>query len=174
MKLYVVRHGETAYNVKNLICGVSDVELTALGRQQAIEIHDEINNIKFDKILVSPLKRAIETCELITDQDYIIEQRLIEVNFGIFEGQSRTNQEFQSIKYNLGKRYPEGETFLEVIHRIYSLLDELKESNLDTILLVCHGAVMRAIHSYFNELTNDEMYKLTSKNCEIKVYYFKK
>ena len=35
MKLYIVRHGQTGYNIDNKVCGISDVELTSLGKQQA-------------------------------------------------------------------------------------------------------------------------------------------
>lgn len=175
MKLYVVRHGETTYNVENRICGISDVELTDLGRIQAEEAFIKLKDIHFDKVYVSPLKRAVDTARIITDKRYklIIEKRIEEINFGIFEGMSRDTQEFQQTKYNLGVHYQEGETFLNVVHRVYSFLDDLKVMDYSNVLIVCHGGIMRAIHSYFNDMTNDDFYQMTSKNCEIKQYILK-
>ena len=141
MKLYVVRHGETTYNVENRICGISDVELTDLGRIQAEEAFIKLKDIHFDKVYVSPLKRAVDTARSITDKRYklIIEKRIEEINFGIFEGMSRDTQEFQQTKYNLGVHYQEGETFLNVVHRVYSFLDDLKVMDYSNVLIVCHG-----------------------------------
>ena len=175
MKLYVVRHGETTYNVENKICGISNVELTELGKLQAQEASKKLKDICFDKVYVSPLKRAIDTAKIITEDKYelCIDKRIEEINFGIFEGMSRDTKEFQQTKYNLGVHYQEGETFLNVVHRVYSFLDDLKVHDYSHVLIVCHGGIMRAIHAYFHDITNDEFYHMTTKNCEIKEYILK-
>ncbi len=172
MKIYVVRHGETTYNVEYRICGISDVPLTLKGEKQAVETGLKLKDIHFDHIYVSPLKRAIHTAQLITKQDIIIDKRLQEINFGIFEGMSRKTKGFYDVKYHLGVRYPQGETFLEVIHRVYSLLDEIKESDDQNVLIVCHGGIIRAIHSYFYDVSNDEFFNFTTENCAILEYSF--
>ena len=61
--IYFVRHGQTVWNVENKICGATDIELTELGHQQAIETGEKIlkKGIKADEILYSPLVRAKET-----------------------------------------------------------------------------------------------------------------
>ena len=60
---YFVRHGQTVWNVENKICGATDIELTELGHQQAIDTGKKImeEGIKADEILYSPLIRAAET-----------------------------------------------------------------------------------------------------------------
>lgn len=173
MKLYVIRHGETNYNIEYKICGISEAYLTDQGILQAKQAKDKLEGITFDKVLVSPLKRAIQTASIISDQTFIIDDRLQEINFGIFEGKSRDIQSFKSIKYNLGMHYPSGENFLEVIHRVYSLLDELKNSNYDNVLIVCHGGIIRAINSYFYDMSNDDFFNHNTKNCEIITYLLK-
>ena len=67
--IYFVRHGETVWNVENKICGVTDVPLTELGHQQAIETGYKIlkEGIKADLILYSPLMRAAETAAHISE-----------------------------------------------------------------------------------------------------------
>lgn len=169
MNIYVVRHGETTYNVENRICGISDVELTEVGRLQAKEASLKLKDIPFDKVYVSPLKRAIDTARILTNDKYDLctDKRIEEINFGIFEGMHRDTKEFQQTKYNLGVHYKDGETFLQVVHRVYCFLDDLKQSSYDNVLVVCHGGVIRAIYSYFNDITNDDFYTMMSKNCEI-------
>ncbi len=173
MKLLVIRHGETDYNIDYRICGVSPAMLTDLGKQQALETSKEIKDIDIAAIYVSPLQRAIDTANIINQYDIpmYIDDRLHEINFGIFEGESRNNEDFKKVKYQLGMRYPQGETFLEVVHRVYSFLDEMKIKHKDqTILVVCHGGVIRAIHSYVNEMNYDDFYRFTTPNCKLIKY----
>ena len=60
--LYFVRHGQTIWNVENKICGATDIALTDLGHQQAIETGKKIlkEGIQADEILHSPLVRAAD------------------------------------------------------------------------------------------------------------------
>ena len=58
MKLYIVRHGQTGYNIDNKVCGISDVELTSLGKQQAIKAREQLEDQKIDYIFASPLQSA--------------------------------------------------------------------------------------------------------------------
>lgn len=93
--VYFVRHGETVWNVENKICGSTDIDLTQKGHEQAIETGKKIlnDNIKADKILYSPLIRAKKTAMHISEITGIPafeEARLIEQNFGKFEGLQET------------------------------------------------------------------------------------
>ena len=78
MKLYIVRHGQTGYNIDNKVCGISDVELTSLGKQQAKMASEQLKEISLDMIFASPLQRAHETAKIINkaigygaDKEYI-------------------------------------------------------------------------------------------------------
>ena len=68
-KVYFVRHGQTYWNVENKICGATDIALTPLGHEQAIETGKAILDagIEFDEILSSPLIRASETARHISE-----------------------------------------------------------------------------------------------------------
>ena len=172
MKLYVLRHGETDYNEQHRISGQVPAMLTEKGKQQAIEAGRYFKNKNIDYIYVSPLQRARDTYALLglDNIPYSIEPRIIEVNFGIFEGLPIGSDGFNEVKIHLGYRYPQGETYLEVIHRVYSFLDELKQKDYNTVLLVCHGAVLRAINSYFVEMSNEDFFNYRTKNCQINEY----
>ncbi len=174
---YFVRHGETVWNVENKICGATDIELTKRGHDQAIEAGIKIleMNIKAHKILSSPLVRASETARNIseiTGIPMVIEPRLIEQNFGRYESTPRDGAEFHEAKKDLASRFGTGESMLQVAHRIYGLLDDIKAGDKEYIL-VAHNGLVRIIESYFREMDNEEFSSIGIGNCEIKRYNFK-
>lgn len=80
MKLYVARHGQTVWNAKNKVCGVTDVDLTEKGREQAKKLADIVPDT-IDVIISSPLKRAVETSKIVAEKKNIpihIEELLTE------------------------------------------------------------------------------------------------
>lgn len=177
MKLYVVRHGETAYNAEDRVCGVSDIPLTDRGREQAGRLSKEIAKKHIDRVFVSPLKRARETAELAlagTGLNYTVEPRLIEENFGDSEGVMRTDPIFQYAKRNIGVRQPNGESFIRLCHRAYALIEETAEKYPDEcILWICHGTLGRAIRTYFVDMSNDDIYSYNMENCELAEFEIK-
>lgn len=173
MSLYVTRHGETDYNVKNLVCGVSDARLTKTGIEQAKKLAGVLQAVNYEYLYVSPLKRAVHTAVLanVRQLKMIIEPRIKEIDFGKYEGAHRKDEGFLNNKHNLAFRYPGGESFIELCKRVYEFLDEIKKQAIDSdVLLVCHGAVCRAIHSYFNDMTNDDIFYYQTDNCQLLKY----
>lgn len=174
--IYFVRHGQTVWNVENKICGATDSPLTEKGHAQAIETAEKIKElgISADMILYSPLSRAKDTALHISEICGIparAEQRLFEQNFGKYESTPRNGQEFQEAKKQFLYRYEGGESMFQLAQRIYNLLDELKEDGGDYIL-VAHNGIARVVHSYFNEMTNDEYAAFGIRNCDIREYRF--
>ena len=110
---YFVRHGQTVWNVENKICGSTDIELTELGHQQAIETGKKIleEGIHADEILYSPLVRAAETARHIseiTGSPARAEERLREQNFGKYEATARNGEVFMKAKEQFACRYEGG------------------------------------------------------------------
>ncbi len=175
-KLYFVRHGETVWNVENKICGVYDSELTELGIAQAEELGRKIRDsgIQADEILCSPLIRASETARIISEATGIpvrVEPRLIEQNFGCWEATPRDGADFHKAKSQFCYRYGGGESMLFLAQRIYNLLDDLKaDPDGKRYILVAHNGIARVVHSYFNEMTNEEYSSFGLGNCEIREY----
>lgn len=167
MILYVVRHGEAVWNTENRICGRTDSPLTEKGRAQAAALAPHLP--KVDRVLCSPLSRARETAEILTRGTGLaikIEPRLIEQDFGSFEGMDRGTEAFLAAKKEPACRFPGGESSFETAARVYSLLNELKaEGSEETVLLVCHGAVMRIIETYFRDMPLSEFYRFSPGNC---------
>ena len=172
--LYFVRHGESEWNVEKRICGITDIPLTDRGREQAritaAKIVDQ--GIKADGILCSPLKRARETAGIIAEATGFplsVEPRLIEQNFGTFEGKHWNTPEFFEAKQSFANRYGNGESNLMLAHRIYNLIDEVKASG-KTYILVAHNGIVRSVQSYFYSETNDEYAGFGIPNCEVVEY----
>ena len=172
--LYVARHGQTVWNAKNKVCGVTDVELTEKGKEQARILAYEVREKEIDLILSSPLKRAVETSMIISEICEIpfeTDNRLIEQNYGVFEGTDRKNENFLNYKKCFANRYPGGESMMQVAHRVYDLINEMKSKyNNKNILIISHGGVCRIIHTYFYDMTNDEFFYYTLANAELKTY----
>ncbi|MCI5726006.1 MAG: histidine phosphatase family protein [Clostridium sp.] len=176
--VYFTRHGQTVWNVENKICGATDIELTELGHNQAIELGKEIasGKIKIDEILYSPLVRAAETARHISEETGIprrVEMRLKEQNFGKYESTPRNGEEFKKAKTNFINDFEGGETMLHLCQRVYNLLDDIKkEAGEKTYLLVAHNGISRIIESYFRNMKNEEFASFGIKNCEIREYIF--
>ena len=97
---YFTRHGQTIWNVENKICGATDIALTDLGHQQAIDLGSKIaqEDLGIDEILYSPLMRAADTAKHISQMTGIparMEPRLKEQNFGKYESTPRNGDVFR-------------------------------------------------------------------------------
>lgn len=172
--LYFVRHGQTIWNVENKICGATDIALTPLGHEQAIETGKRIleQGIRADEILYSPLVRARDTALHISEMTGIPareEWRLREQNFGKYESTPRDGAEFALAKKEFVCRYEGGESMLHLAQRVYNLLDEVVASD-KTYMLVAHNGIARVVHSYFYEMTNEEYAGFGVENCAVKEY----
>lgn len=173
MKLYVARHGQTIWNTQNRVCGITDVELTDKGIEQAEELAN-ILPADINIIITSPLKRALETSRIVASKNKIpmcIEKLLIEQNYGIYEGVDRKDPQFLNNKRNFAYRYLGGESMMQVAYRVYGIIDRIKkEYQGKNVLLISHGGVCRIIRTYFIDMTNEEFFDYTLKNGELEQY----
>ncbi len=177
MDIYVLRHGQTDYNVMNLFQGQTDIPLNKTGKEQAREISKKFENIKVDAILVSPLTRAKETATSIseiTKAPITIEEGLIERSFGDMEGNS--NREDCNIKmlldYDKNYNICNVEPIQELFKRVYLCMDRIIEKYKNkNIILVTHAGIAQAIECYFNGIPeNKDILSLALKNCEVRKY----
>lgn len=175
---YFARHGQTIWNVENKICGATDIALTELGHQQAVDLGQKIleEGVRIDEILYSPLIRAAETARHISEITGVprrMEPRLIEQNFGRYESTPRDGEEFRQAKMNFICSYDGGESMLHLCQRIYNLIDDIRlEADHKCYLLVAHNGISRAVQSYFTDMSNEEFARFGIRNCEIVKYEF--
>lgn len=148
MRIYVVRHGQTAWNVMGLAGGHQDVPLDAAGRAQANALGARFRTVEIDRILSSDLERCLETAEAIAGQRPIpieTDRRLRERSMGDYEG--RLHEELVEALQRIAEREgttffearpPNGESLLDVWLRLRPVVDELRESEGRTVV-VTHG-----------------------------------
>ena len=174
MRLFVARHGETQWNLEDKVCGSTDLPLTEKGLAQAQALADKVAAIKPDVIVASTMLRARQTAAASARRcgsEIITDGRFVEQEFGSFEGASRFDPEFLARRRDFAARFPGGESILEVAHRVYSGLEDLKARYPGkTVLLVCHGSVSRIIRTYFADMPNEEFFTYLPGNGEL-VYY---
>lgn len=151
---YLVRHGESAWNAKGLLCGRSDVPLSEVGRQQAKSLAARLKSIPFEAFYSSPLERALETARLISVSvglQPVVDQRLAELDYGQWEGRTLADimendaEAFRAWDANPALLAPPGgETGLEAQRRVVSVLEFLAARHQQSHVLVAfHKTVCR-------------------------------
>ena len=89
MNIILVRHGQTDWNVNNLLQGSTNIDLNEYGILQAKNTANKLKDFKIDYIYCSPLNRTLDTANYINQDrnlEIIIDYRLLERSFGNYEG----------------------------------------------------------------------------------------
>ena len=176
--IYIVRHGETEWNKLNKLMGRCDISLNEEGFEQAEKLSDTLKNLDFDFIITSPLKRTIQTADVISkakNVPIILDKRLEERNFGELRGLNPLSIDYKSYwDYYRNKPLMYGEDMKTFFKRIYGALDDIVEKYQGiNILLVLHYGVSIPVSCYFTEIIPPGSlidYKFGLKNCEVKAY----
>ena len=161
--LYVARHGETEWNVKGLIQGHSDSNLTKNGIKQAKNLGKELKSIKFDAVYSSDLLRAKRTAEIVTLERKLVvvtQKALRERDFGELEGKTRENLKIlRELKI---KNVPYESIGIEadekIVARAITLLREIAVAYTGkNVLIVSHGGLLRALLIHLGFATDKEL-----------------
>ncbi len=152
MRIHLIRHGQTIAPA-GVMLGATDVALSPVGRQQAVNLAQRIPENIF--CLCSPMLRAKQTLEHLLERgemfsEVVFDERLREMNFGDWEMQ--TFSEITAgeadisgwLKY-LDFTFPGGESVPDFVQRVKSVLDELQAGERDEVILICHGGVIRTM-----------------------------
>lgn len=157
MEITLIRHGETDFNKRHLVQGgQTDAPLNNSGRQQAQAAAQNFKATAYDQIIVSPMTRAMETAEILTQfQDCKTDERLREIDFGDWEGQATEKLEQQypgcfdtQTKLILPDyaAIAHGETFEAARARALALVtDTFAAWPEGRLLFVCHGTIIRCL-----------------------------
>lgn len=155
MRLYVLRHGQTDYNKEGRFQGQNDIDINEEGIEQTRKTAKELEKITFDKVYVSPLKRAIETAKIVTDSKLIIDNSIIERSFGKLEGRKGIADYEEKIE-EFGI-----ETLEDLEKRVKSFLNYIceKYKGHENILVVTHGGIAQIINKLLDKNYNNDNFK---------------
>jgi len=178
--LYLVRHGETAWNAGGRFQGQQDTQLSETGRAQARSTAEALAGRHFDAIFTSDLARAAETAASIAAPHrlpVIPDPRLREAFFGEWEGLSvaEVSERWPDViaawrADSLRTRPPGGETLQQVLARVTDFTNEVLGQYPDgELCIVGHGGSLRALLVY--ALGGDEALfrRLRLDNCSLSI-----
>jgi broad specificity phosphatase PhoE len=156
-RVYLARHGQTAYNLEGRFQGHLPVPLNETGRAQAAELAERAAAHDFRALWCSPLLRARETADVLARRiglEPIEDPRLMETDAGdwtdhsFIEVRARTPELFDAfVAGDPGFAFPGGESFAEQDERVNAALERV-EAGEAPALVVCHGMVIRAALSH--------------------------
>lgn len=178
--LYIMRHGETDWNVRHKLQGHTDVPLNDNGRKMAKDAAEKYKDVHFDVCYCSPLIRAKETAEIFLngrDVPIITDDRLQEMSFGEFEGLAYSF-EIPNCPINTLFLKPEdytdppggAESFDELFARTGEFLRETAMPLVDAgkdVLIVGHGAMNCSIVCQVRNIPVKDFWKAGIDNCKL-------
>jgi len=173
--IYLMRHGETAWNVEQRLQGRRDSALTEKGLRQAAAYGERLKRETLPladlRIVCSPLRRACHTAEIVLaalglpPERIELEPRLAEIDLGAWEGLTwkdveRDHREVferrKADRWNIP--VPGGESFADIAVRVGSWLNEVGEAG--TTLAISHGGTSRIVRGLYGGLDRAAMVAL--------------
>jgi len=154
MQMIFVRHGETIWNKEGRVQGVSDIELSSVGRKQAHSLAINLKDYAISAIHASPLKRAYQTADIIGQYlklNIETHRELMEMDQGDFEGftfQDLMSRESDFLKTwrtdPVSVKMPNGESLIELQQRAWRALEKIID-RAENALIVSHNFTIAAL-----------------------------
>jgi broad specificity phosphatase PhoE len=151
-RIYLARHGQTAYNAEGRFQGQGPVPLDATGRVQAAALAEQASAYEFAALWCSPLRRARETADVLARHIDLApreDARLMETDAGAWTDRSFAEVQAEDpegfARFKRGDpafAFPGGESFAQQGVRVAAAFHDIKRAEAPT-LVVCHGGVIR-------------------------------
>lgn len=177
--IYIVRHGETEWNQKNLVQGHTDIPLAEAGQKQALARAEYFKDVSFDHVVSSDMQRAMQTASILSqgrDLPLHTSSTLREQSWGAWEGHS-----FDKLREMFGEGFnaysgskphavPGVESHSEIARRVSPYLQQIAvENDGQNVLVVSHGGVLKSLIYHFGV---ESLYNLAFENLGfIKIEY---
>lgn len=170
-KIYVIRHCEAEGQLP-------EAQLTDKGLNQALELCEFFSNIKIDRIIASPYKRAIESIQPLAKRlnvEIEIDSKLTERLLST----SNLNDWYEKLRLtfdDIELKFDGGETSLDAMKRIIEVVENTFNSNNKNTIIVTHGNLMSLLLKHFNKdfgfedwknLSNPDVYLLKNENNKV-------
>jgi len=174
--IYILRHGETDWNTQFLYQGRTNIPLNETGINQALIVSKNLlaQKYRFDYIYSSPLLRAFQTAKIVSEtfnypKDIIVENDLIERNFGSFEGAQINNENIKlvidrNIQYDDDKIEKIDDLVVRAINVTTKIVNKHKNKN---ILIVSHSQFIKAL---ILKVDNSFTFDMKIKNCSLFIF----
>lgn len=181
--LYVIRHGQTDWNIEGRMQGHTNIPLNKNGHNQAEIVANELKDVNFDIIISSPLDRALDTAKHVNtfkNAPIIINNKLIERSFGDLEG--KTSADLSNIDFSIidlldyTKNYDKYniETIQDLFIRMEEFVENIKKDYKDenkTILISTHNGIAQVLDVILKKLPKTtNLLDVSFKNCEYRRY----
>jgi probable phosphoglycerate mutase len=181
---YIVRHGQTNWNLEGKTQGHGDSSLTELGRMQAKNLSEKMSKFNIDLIYSSDLGRAVETAQIIGKKlnlDVIKTPLLREMGFGVWEGlvHEKIKENYLDIfttwrnEPHLAK-IPNGETLQIIKDRLDEFFKEINETyDNKHILLVSHSITVKVMLLSFLNSGLENIYRISQDNTALNIVQYR-
>ena len=180
IRIILLRHGETTWNIEGRYQGQEDTPLSPRGLEQGKKAALALKNIPIDRAISSPLSRSFETCRMAADYHHLTvmkDGRLIEISHGLWEGihadeiEARYPKEFRLWHTHPEQvQMPEGENLEDVRKRAREAFDEYAAKyDGETVLVAAHDAVNKAIICDLLGLDMSHFWQIKQDNACINV-----
>lgn len=177
-ELWLVRHGQTDWNIQRRFQGHTDIPLNAEGIAQARDLAATLNESHISAVYSSDLNRALQTAGILAEGKsipVIRDKRLREISMGEWEGkiwqdvnQNLTKELLQLNNNPVHGRAAGGESLAEVAERVKEFADEIAMKYPGQIVLVVsHGLSLGALHCMSAGLPLAQARNMIPHNCSI-------
>ncbi|HLR20371.1 MAG TPA: histidine phosphatase family protein [Tissierellaceae bacterium] len=170
MNLYIIRHGQTEWNVQKRLQGWKNSNLTKQGMKNTENLSYRLKDIEFDYIYSSPQERAIDTANIIKrdkDIDINILDGLKEIGFGTWEGMdidtinSKFGDKFETYLNRPHLYEPiDGESFEDIFKRVRKSLTDIINNGGDNVFIVSHGVTIKVLTAIIKDIPLKELYNI--------------
>ncbi len=159
MLLYLVRHGKTLWNEEGRVQGITDIPLSQKGTEEVKSLKKEIDGLKIDVVISSPLLRTRETAKILIGNrlPINIDDRIQERNWGLNEGMPiQEVDRWDCWDVVLNTDVPNIERVQDFMKRVSEFIEDIKIRYPDkNVLVVTHSAVIRVIHYLLGQIPED-------------------
>lgn len=169
--IYIIRHGQTEMNSRQVLQGRSDYALNEVGVAQAMAAAKRLRDVAFSQVYASPLVRTVQTAQLVVpDIHPVIDERLIEMDYGPYEGTDLTRLPPEIITFFrdfVHNPAPEGmEPLNSVVSRAGAFLEEIRNVE-GNILISTHAIAMKGLLEYLTPESDGAYWSKYIGNCAI-------
>lgn len=170
-KIFLVRHGQIDYGSEKRYIGITDLPLSDAGIRQVTRLKEFFSGIEIEKVFTSPLKRCMQTADILLEgsnaEEKILDE-LKEINMGEWE-----NETINYIKANFREMYekrgsnidvfipPGGESFEQLQKRVIPAFEYIALNTTGNTLIISHAGVIRVILSKLLNFPLKDIFKIS-------------